>query len=220
MSDKAIYVRVSTRDQHCEIQLAGLEDLMKRYGWPTYRTYIEKLSGKEGLERPELNRMMEDAKKGEINVVVVWAMSRFGRSTFDSLGNIRLLDSYNCRFICPKENIDTDNRNPTAKFLLTILAAVAQLDRDYILERTQDGYADYRADFAKGRVGVARHSKSGKDLPVGRPKKVFHRGRISAMLAKGMSRRAIAKELSAGQPKAMQVSEKTVRRLIQEMMPC
>jgi hypothetical protein len=70
--------------------------------------------------------------------------------------------------------IDTDDRSPLGKFILQMLAAVAELDRAFI-KRTHTGYKSYRASFAAGRVGKSRHSKSGKDLAVGRPKKVFLR---------------------------------------------
>jgi DNA invertase Pin-like site-specific DNA recombinase len=70
---------------------------------------------------------------------------------------------------------------------------VAELDRAFIIERTQTGYKSYRA---AGRVGNSRHSKSGKDLPVGRPKKVFRRDEAVKLRAGGMSLRAIALRLN------------------------
>ena len=215
MSDKAIYARVSTVDQDCAVQLAGLKELMQRYGWPEYSVYMEKLSGKEGNKRPELDRLMEDARAKQIDTVMVWKMDRFGRSTLDTLTNIKLLDAYKVRFLCPSMGIDTDNHNPTAKFMLTIFAAVAELERGFINERTQGGFTAYQIAYAAGPAAFARfihnrnhHSKSGKDLPVGRPKKIFHRGRIAGMLEKGMSRRAIAKELG--------VSDTHIRRMLKQ----
>ena len=79
-----------------------------------------------------------------------------------------------------------------------MLAAVAELDRAFIVERTQTGYKSYRASFAAGRVGKSRHSKSGKDLPVGRPKKVFDRHKVSKLAKDGASIRQIAKALALG----------------------
>lgn len=195
----AIYARVSTVDQDCQIQLAGLKEIMTRYGWPEYEEYVEKLSGKEGNHRPELDRLMEDARAHKIDRVMVWKMDRFGRSTLDTLSNIKLLDGCRVRFLCPSMGIDTDNHNPTAKFMIGIFALIAELERDFILERTQGGFRAYREAHARGKIGTARHSKSGKDLPVGRPPKVIFRlARVQELRARGLSDRAIAGELGIG----------------------
>jgi putative DNA-invertase from lambdoid prophage Rac len=75
----AIYARVSTEDQDCEIQLTNLRGYVKRWDWPAAAEYIEKLSGKERGKRPELDRLMSDARMKRIDVVLVWKMDRFGR---------------------------------------------------------------------------------------------------------------------------------------------
>jgi DNA invertase Pin-like site-specific DNA recombinase len=192
-----LYARVSTIDQDCAIQLDNMRDLAKRHPWKTIE-YVDKLSGKEGNKRPELERLLEDVRMKRIGLVVVWKLDRFGRSTLDTLTNIRTLEQYGVRFWCPSMNIDTDDRSPVGKFTLTILAAVAELERGFILERTQAGYEAYRSDYDAGKVGKSRHSKSKKDLPVGRPRAIFDRERARKMRDEGLSFAAISKILGVG----------------------
>jgi DNA invertase Pin-like site-specific DNA recombinase len=216
MADKAIYCRVSSYDQDCSAQLDGLAELMPRWNFPVYSVYHEKLSGKEGMHRPELERLMEDCRLGKVDTIMVWKMDRFGRSTLDTLTNIKALDKYGVRFICPSMSIDTDKRSPTAQFMLTIFAAVAELERNFILERTLGGYRAYKKAFESGpnafRLFLSRrtnpHSKSGKDLPVGRPLKHVdvRYPRIVELAKLGMPKRQIAREMG--------IPEATVRLAI------
>jgi putative DNA-invertase from lambdoid prophage Rac len=195
----AIYARVSTVDQDCEIQLAYLRGFAKNHDWVATE-YVEKLSGKEGVKRPELERLLADAKVRKFEVVVVHKLDRFGRSTLDTLGNVGALDRAGVRFIAPESDIDTDRRSPMAKFQLQILAAVAELERSFIHERTVTGQIAYRKSFAAGRVGKDRdrQSKSGKNLAVGRPKKIFDRRRVLDLQRAGKSLRQIATTLGVG----------------------
>jgi putative DNA-invertase from lambdoid prophage Rac len=95
-------------------------------------------------------------------------------------------------------NIDTDDHSPTGKFTLTIFAAIAELERSFILERTGAGQKAYREAFAAGKVGKSRHSKSGKDLPVGRPRRVVDRKRAAELQKAGLSVRQIARKFGIG----------------------
>ena len=196
----AIYARVSTEDQDCEIQLANLREYVRRNGWHPAAEYVEKLSGKEGAKRPQLERLMEDARMKRIDTVLVLKMDRFGRSVLDTLTNIKSLEFYKTRFICPSMNIDTCDQSPVGKFTLTLFAAIAELERAFIVERTNGGFRAYQAAYKAGKVGKdkTRHSKSGKDLPVGRPRLVVDRTRVLALSKSGMSVREIAKKLGLG----------------------
>ncbi len=194
----AIYARVSSDGQEYEDQLDELRAYIKRQGWEAIE-YLEKLSGKEGNLRPALEQLLKDAQNRLFEVVVVWKLDRFGRSTLDTLTNIKTLSGFGVRFLVSTQPaIDTDDRSPLGKFILQILAAVAELDRAFIIERTQTGFKSYRASYAAGRVGNTRHSKSGKDLPVGRPRKVFDRRKVADMATAGASIRQIAKALGLG----------------------
>ena len=208
----AVYARVSTDKQdYEETQLPDLRDYVHRWGWEHEVTeYLEKLSGKEGSRRPQLEKLMEAAKNGQIDVVIAWKLDRFGRSTLDTLNNIKMLTDYHVRFVCSTMPvIDTDDRSSMGKFILQIFAAVAELERGFIVERTQGGFKAYRRLHASGQIGTTKHSKSGKDLPVGRPKRVFDRLKMRELRAAGKSTRSIAK--------ALHISETGVRRALATM---
>jgi|SRR5580700_6429933 DNA invertase Pin-like site-specific DNA recombinase len=193
----AIYARVSAVHQDLDIQLAALRDYVARQGWESVE-YVEKLSGKEGSPRAQMDRLIADAQNQRFSVVVAWKLDRFGRSTLDTLSNVKTLSGFGVRFLVSTQPaIDTDDRSPIGKFVLQMLASVAELERAFIVERTHEGQIAYSAAFAAGKVGVgkARRSKSEKDLAVGRPRLVFDRSKIAELASAGGSIRGIAKAL-------------------------
>lgn len=192
----AIYARVSSDDQKCELQLTDIEAFVARNKWEQL-LYVDKESTRK--RRPELERLMADAKARKIDVVVVWKLDRFGRSMQELVANIAALDRAGVRFICLTQSIDTDQRNPTSKLLLHILASVAEFERDLIRERVTAGLAEYTRAFKAGKVGKTRHSRSGKNLPAHRPAKVFDREKAAQLRAAGMSWRAIERALGVPQ---------------------
>ena len=98
--------------------------------------YIERMSGKN-TNRPELQKMMEYVRKGDI--VIVESNSRFARNTRDLLELVERLTAKGVEFVSRKEAIDTTT--PTGKFMLTVFGAVAELEREYILQRQREGIA-------------------------------------------------------------------------------
>ena len=122
------YVRVSTQEQNTIRQ----EVLMKTLG--VDELYIDKASGKNA-QRPKLQNMMEYVRRGD--TVIVESISRFARNTRDLLELVEKLTAKGVEFISLKEAIDTTT--PTGKFMLTIFGAVAELEREYILQRQREG---------------------------------------------------------------------------------
>jgi putative DNA-invertase from lambdoid prophage Rac len=174
----AIYARVSTEDQQCEMQLTELRAYCERQGW-TVTEYTEKASGKAGSKRPVLARLMADAQMKRFDVVLVWKLDRFGRSLRDLIENIQTLDSAGIRFVAPNQGIDTDNRSPVGRLLLHIMGAFAEFERSLIVERV--------------RTGVKEAQRQGKHC--GRPKKIFRRDEALELRVAGASLRAIAAKL-------------------------
>ncbi len=203
----ALYARVSTLDQHCEMQLREVGDWIARQGWAQSK-YVELISTRK--RRPELQRVMADAIARKVDCVVVWKLDRFGRSLSELVENIETLDRAGVRFICMSQGIDTDKRNPTSRFLLHILASVAEFERDLTGERRLLGQNEYNRAFEAGEVGPKdkgkRESRSGKNLAAHRPLKVFRRAEAFALRAAGMSWRKIAERLN--------VPFSTVRRAV------
>lgn len=201
----AIYARVSTTDQNCELQLRELREYVKRRGWDTAVEYVD--SGVSGMKssRPALDQLKKAARQRAFDVVLVWKLDRWGRSLTDSINGIQELVSLGIRFIAPTQNIDTDESSPMARFLLHILAAFAEMERELIRERVAAGMKQHKANCALGRLGRDLHTRSGKDLPVGRPRRVFRRDLAAELRAAGKSFGSIAAEL--GVPKTTVVRE-------------
>jgi len=193
----AIYTRVSTADQNPELQLREIQDHATRQGWEIVETYQDIVSGAKA-SRPGLNRLMADAMARKFDTILVWKLDRFGRSLVDCLNNIRILEDSGIRFIAVTQGLDTDQRNPASRFLLHVLGAAAEFERSLIRERTQAGRLRYQQDYNAGHVGKTVYSRSGKNLPVGRPKRIFNRDRVVEMHRQGASIRAIAKQLGVG----------------------
>ena len=124
------YIRVSTQEQNTIRQ----EVLMESLG--VDEVYIDRMSGKN-TNRPELQKMMEYVRKGD--AVIVESISRFARNTRDLLELVEQLTAKGVEFVSKKEAIDTTT--PTGKFMLTVFGAVAELEREYILQRQREGIA-------------------------------------------------------------------------------
>ena len=130
MKTKIGYIRVSTQEQNTIRQ----EALMEAMG--VDEVYIDRMSGKN-TNRPELQKMMEYVRKGD--TVIVESISRFARNTRDLLELVEQLTAKGVEFVSKKEAIDTTT--PTGKFMLTVFGAVAELEREYILQRHREGIA-------------------------------------------------------------------------------
>ena len=193
----ACYTRISTPDQNPELQLRELRDYAHRQGSEIVEVYQDVASGAKG-KRPGLTALMEGAREGKFSCVLVWKLDRFGRSLVDCLNNIRELENYRVRFIAVTQGLDTDHNNPASRFLLQILGAAAEFERSLILERVQAGQARYRQDYLSGKVGKTVHSRSGKDLPPHRPRKIFDRRKVVELAEQGLSLRQIAKRMGIG----------------------
>ena len=135
----AIYARVSTTDQNCEMQIRELREYVTRRGWGTSAEFID--SGFSGAKasRPALDRLMSAAARREFDCVLVYKIDRFGRSVLHLSQQLAALTSYGVRFIAVSQGIDTDASNPSSRLMLTILAGVAEFEREIIRERTLSG---------------------------------------------------------------------------------
>ena len=139
------YVRVSTMEQNTARQ----EVLMDRLS--VEKVYIEKVSGKSTTGREKLKEMLDFIREGD--VVVVESISRLARNTRDLLKIVDKFDKKGVIFISQKESIDTNSA--TGRFMLTIFAAVAQLEREYILARQKEGIEIAKAEGKyKGRKPI------------------------------------------------------------------
>ncbi len=176
-----LYARVSTTDQNCEMQLRELREYISRRGWQNAAEYVDTGFSGAKASRPALDRLMADAAQHKFDAVAVWKIDRFGRSVLHLNQQLAALTSYGVRFIATSQSLDTDEKNPTSRLLLQILASVAEFEREMIRERTLSGI---KAAQAAGKV-------------VGRPKRIFRRDEVVRLRdVEGLSWRAIGEKLS------------------------
>ncbi len=139
------YIRVSTEEQNDGRQCEALRE----YG--VDRWYTDKKSGKN-TERQGLNDMLEFMRDGD--VIVTESISRIARSTKDLLNIIERINKKNAVFVSLKENIDTST--PQGKFMLTVFGAMAELERESILQRQREGIALAKTEGKyKGRQPIS-----------------------------------------------------------------
>src|ERR1700693_780275 len=175
-----IYARVSTKDQSCELQVRDLRTYCTARGFDLVKEYVD--VGQSGAKdsRPELNKLMDDARKRQFDSVICWRFDRFARSTKHLLTALEEFRSLGIQFISYQENIDTSSALGQALF--TIVSAVAQLERDLMRERVTAGIRNARAN--------------GKKL--GRPMRTVDPARILEMRAEGQTLEQIAENLGVG----------------------
>jgi DNA invertase Pin-like site-specific DNA recombinase len=144
----ALYCRVSTGDQHLETQLLELCELAKQRGLEIVREYSDVISGAKS-KRPGLDSLMSDARRHRFDVLVVAAFDRIARNVRHFLDVLDELNHLNIQFISLRENIDTGG--PLGRAMLTIIGAIAELERSLIVERVKAGMR--RAKLEGRRIG-------------------------------------------------------------------
>jgi DNA invertase Pin-like site-specific DNA recombinase len=133
------YARVSTDDQNLTLQL----DALKKDGCT--RVFTDKAGGAR-LDRPGLNDALSHLRAGD--TLVVWKLDRLGRSVKGLVDLVNTLESREVDFRCLTDGIDT--RTPAGRFFFHIMASLAQMERELIVERTRAGLAAARM---LGRIG-------------------------------------------------------------------
>jgi DNA invertase Pin-like site-specific DNA recombinase len=165
------------------MQLRELRQLCQARGWAVAGEYVDTGWSGAKASRPELDRLMWDARKRAIDTILVWKLDRWGRSVANCLESIQELRALGVRWIAPSQGLDTDQSSPTSRLMLTMMAAFAEFERELIRERVKEGLATARYH---GRVG-------------GRPRRVFAHDRAKRLRAEGFTIRAIAAKLKVGQ---------------------
>lgn len=132
----ALYMRVSTFDQHPETQLHDLRQMASQRGYTIVNEYTDRISGAKA-KRPGLDQMMADARRGRFDIVLVWASDRLARSVRHFLEVLDELSRLNIEYVSFRENIDTGG--PLGRAIVIIVGAVAELERNLIIERVRAG---------------------------------------------------------------------------------
>jgi DNA invertase Pin-like site-specific DNA recombinase len=187
----AIYARVSTLNngQDPTMQIRELREYCERRGWDVVAEFVDLgISGAKD-RRPELDKLMADARRRKFDVLVVWRFDRFARSVRHLLRALDEFQSLRVDFVSLCESLDTSS--PAGRMTFTVLGAVAELERSLIAERVRAGLRNARA----------------RGVRLGRPKSVGDPARIAEFRASGASWRAIGRELG--------LSPETVKKMAQ-----
>jgi len=190
MKKAAIYVRVSTPDQHVETQLYDLRKLAAQRGFEVSREYCDRGISGSKARRPGLDAMMGDARRGQFTVLLVAAFDRVARSTKNFLEIVDELHDLEIEFISAREAIDTST--PMGKMFVTLIGSIAELEKSILVERI--------------RAGMRRARMEGQRL--GRAPLDINRSAIVNDRLSGLSLTEVAKK--------HRVSRATVVRLVKE----
>jgi DNA invertase Pin-like site-specific DNA recombinase len=152
MKRAALYVRVSSVDQHPETQLGELRQYAAQKGLQIVQEYVDHGFCGARARRPELDRMMEDARRHKFDVLMVWACDRLARSTKHLLQTLDELNGFGIQFLSQREAIDTEG--PLGRAIIVIVSAMAELERCIIIERVRAGMR--RAKLEGRQIGRSR----------------------------------------------------------------
>jgi len=172
-----LYCRVSTNLQSVEMQLRDLRRYAQQRGFKVGNEYIDEGVSGTRDSRPALNQLMDEARKRHFDCVLVWRFDRWARSTKHLIESLLEFRSLGIQFLSYQENLDTCS--PLGEAMFVIISALAQLERDIIVQRVKSGLMSARA--------------RGKKL--GRPK-IRDDDKILLLRSQGLSIRRIAADLS------------------------
>jgi DNA invertase Pin-like site-specific DNA recombinase len=168
MKRAALYLRVSTVDQHPQTQGIDLRQFAKQRGYEIVQEYVDHGVSGTKVRRPALDQLLKDANRPKFDAVLVWSSDRLARSTKHFLQVLDELSELGIQFISQREAIDTDG--PLGRAIVVIISAIAELERSLIVERVRAGMR--RAKLEGRRIGRT-------PLDVDRPALV--RDRLSGM---------------------------------------
>lgn len=187
----AIYARVSTKNQNTDNQVDVLKSVAEKAGWDIEQVFIDNgISGAKGRkDRPALDEMLSAVTRREIHRVMVWDVSRLGRSLQDLISTMKDIQQSGANLYLHNQNIDTSTASGEALF--GMLAVFASFERSMIRDRV--------------KTGLERAKKEGKKL--GRPcLRPYIKKEVLELKGAGMKQTAIAKKL--------QISQSAVSKII------
>jgi DNA invertase Pin-like site-specific DNA recombinase len=188
MKRAALYARVSTNNgQNPEMQLRELREYCERRGLQVSGEYVD--NGVSGAKerRPQLDRLLVDCRRRQVDAVIVYRYDRFARSLRQLVNALEEFRSLGIDFISLHEGVDTST--PNGRLVFGIFASIAEFERELIRERVKSGIAAARA--------------RGKRL--GRPRRVVDRDRILSLRGQGLAWTAIAAKMGIGEGTARRV---------------
>ena len=176
-----LYARVSTDDQQTiPLQIRALREYVVRRGW-TITLQVKEVGSGASAERQVREKLLEAARRREIDVVLVWRLDRWGRSVADLLATLQELQHLGVGFVSLTEALDLTT--PAGRAMAALLAVFAEFEREILRERV--------------RAGLAHARQNGKKL--GRPATAArHASEIRKLHRAGVSKSEIARRLEIG----------------------
>ena len=178
----ALYCRVSTTDQSCSRQERDLAAFAERAVYDIVGTYKETASGVK-LDRAERRKVLALAQRREIDVVLVTELSRWGRSTTDLLATLKELEARRVSLVA-LNGMTFDLTTPHGRMMATLLAGIAEFERELTVERVRSGIAAAKARGAQFGRQAGQRPKSDRLTP-----------KVLALVAQGRSYRLVGREV-------------------------
>lgn len=178
MKTVALYARVSTAEQSCGLQLDDLRRYAERRGFTIVGEYVDVGVSGSLRQRPQLDRLMVDARKKRFDVVLVWKFDRFAPSLKQLIDSFEEFQALGIDFISFTEGIDTTTS--AGQLMFHMVGAFAQFERDLIVERVRAGIPHARA----------------KGKRIGRPRAEIDDKQVFELRTSGKSLRQIARHLN------------------------
>jgi DNA invertase Pin-like site-specific DNA recombinase len=178
----AIYARVSTTNhgQDAGMQTREQHQFAEARGWQVFDDYIDQgVSGSKD-SRPELNRLMSDARRRKFDIVLVWKLDRFGRSLRHLVNALAEFESLGIAFVSLSDNLDLSTAS--GRLMFNIIGAMAEFERELIQERVKAGIRNARA----------------KGKHIGRPRKLVDVLELDRLRRRCLGWKKIANELKLG----------------------
>lgn len=171
-----IYLRVSTQDQSTDMQLADIQEFAMLRGWTVIGIYEDKATG-TNAQRPQLKRLMQDARARKFDIIIAWKLDRFFRSLKDLVLTLEELENLSVQFVSLKDQIDLTTA--AGRLLMQIIGAMAEFEASLIQERVRAGLAAAKA----------------KGVQLGRPSKGVDQKQVLSLRNQGKTFRQIAELL-------------------------
>jgi len=193
----AIYGRVSTSEQTTDNQINFLQEIVSRNGWELVQTYVDEgISGTKGRDkRPEFDRLCKDMVRRKFNRILVWDISRLGRSLQHLVEFLNEVQSVNCHLYIHQSGLDTST--PSGRMMFQMVGVFSEFERSMISERV--------------KLGLKRVRSKGTKL--GRPTKIDEETKVKiwSLIDTGKSLSEVSRVL--------QISKMSVSRVNRERNP-
>ncbi len=197
MDRVAIYGRVSTSEQTTDNQINFLQEIVSRNGWELVQTYVDEgISGTKGRDkRPEFDRLCKDMVRRKFNRILVWDISRLGRSLQHLVEFLNEVQSVNCHLYIHQSGLDTST--PSGRMMFQMVGVFSEFERSMISERV--------------KLGLKRVRSKGTKL--GRPTKIDEETKVKvwSLIDTGKSLSEVSRVL--------QISKMSVSRVNRERNP-